>query len=132
MDVDLLKPGNLPISSKASLWLWFLIQPDKLKIQLKNPKAGYMVFAINFIFCKICFVWKTDMFFFLILYVIDPTPTELIIKFITLAQSEKSLSIDTAINNHTNPFSKRCLVLKILALKVASSLKWNLDVFEKS
>lgn len=62
---------------------------------------------------------------------LDPTPIELIIKFITLSQSEKSPT-DSLVINNLKPFSKRCLALKILALKVASSLNWDLDLFEKS
>lgn len=100
MDVDLLRPGTVPISPDTSLWFEFLLQPAHLEKHLKNPNA-------------------------------DPTPVELIIKFITLSQSEKP-STDPLVINNLKPFSKRCLALKILALKVASSLNWDLDIFEKS
>ncbi|XP_014294025.1 integrator complex subunit 8 [Halyomorpha halys] len=101
MDVDLLRPGTVPISPDTSLWFEFLLQPAHLEKHLKNPNA-------------------------------DPTPVELIIKFVTLSQSEKPPSTDPLVINNLKPFSKRCLALKILALKVASSLNWDLDFFEKS
>lgn len=100
MDVDLLRPGTVPISPDTSLWFEFLLDSSHLEKHLKNPNG-------------------------------DPTPTELITKFLTLSLSEKPSNGETITVINQKP-SKRCLALKILALKVAAHLKWNLDIFEKS
>lgn len=68
----------------------------------------------------------------------DPSPTDLIIKFMTISSDQKETetkAIDAESNdvkpNGAIQLSHRNLALKILSLKVAASLKWNLDILEK-
>ncbi|KAK9505233.1 hypothetical protein O3M35_009329 [Rhynocoris fuscipes] len=101
MDVDLLRPGTVPISADTSLWFEFLLDPSLLEKHLQNPNA-------------------------------EPTPTELILKFITTAQNERppEIVIDGSSSIQNTISSKRCQLLKILALKVAAFLRWDFDAFE--
>lgn len=109
MDVDLLRPGTVPISPDTVLWFEFLLDKELLLKHLKKPAA-------------------------------DPTPIELIHKF-TLAIFEsfkndvKRPDVEnceaSASNNECNPeqttkFTKKTIALKILALKVAAYIKWDL------
>lgn len=40
MDVDLLRPGMIPIAPNTKLWFEFLIEPSLLEEHLKNSHAG--------------------------------------------------------------------------------------------
>lgn len=40
MDVDLLRPGMIPIAPNTKLWFEFLIDPSLLEEHLNNPHAG--------------------------------------------------------------------------------------------
>ncbi|XP_073976542.1 integrator complex subunit 8 [Rhodnius prolixus] len=101
MDVDLLRPGTVPISPDTSLWFEFLLDPKHLEKHLNNVNA-------------------------------DPTPTELILKFLTTSQAEKFTEngSENKLNTINQNSSKRCLLLKILALKVAAFLRWDFEIFE--
>ncbi|KAL6425116.1 hypothetical protein ACFW04_009417 [Cataglyphis niger] len=107
MDVDLLRPGTVPISPDTILWFEFLLNPSLLKKHLSKPFP-------------------------------DPSPTDLIIKFMTIHSDQKeteSKTIDTELNdiksNGTTKWCHKNLALKILSLKVAAYLKWDLDILEK-
>ncbi|XP_070151537.1 integrator complex subunit 8 [Polyergus mexicanus] len=107
MDVDLLRPGTVPISPDTILWFEFLLNPSLLKKHLSK------LFP-------------------------DPSPTDLIIKFMTINSDQKETepkTIDTELNDvKSNGIAKWChknLALKILSLKVAAYLKWDLDILEK-
>ncbi|XP_011879399.1 PREDICTED: integrator complex subunit 8 [Vollenhovia emeryi] len=107
MDVDLLRPGTVPISPDTILWFEFLLNPSLLQKHLSKPFP-------------------------------DPSPTDLIIKFMTINNDQKETepkAIDAESTdvkpNGTNKWSHRNLALKILSLKVAAYLKWDLDVLEK-
>jgi len=78
--------------------------------------------------------------------VADPSPTELIVKFLAIAHDPKETNINEPImidgegenNQNGKPphapaprCSKKSLALKILALKVAAHLNWNMLIFEK-
>lgn len=72
------------------------------------------------------------------LHVLDPSPTDLMIKFMTINSDQKETelkAIDVESNdikpNVTNKWSHKNLALKILSLKVAAYLKWDLDILEK-
>lgn len=43
MDVDLLRPGMIPIAPNTKLWFEFLIEPSLLEEHLKNPHAGIII-----------------------------------------------------------------------------------------
>lgn len=68
----------------------------------------------------------------------DPSPTDLIIKFMTINNDHKDPeikiidgeSIDT-LSNITPNWTHKNLALKILSLKVAAYLQWDLDIIEK-
>ncbi|XP_014469482.1 PREDICTED: integrator complex subunit 8 isoform X2 [Dinoponera quadriceps] len=107
MDVDLLRPGTVPISPDTILWFEFLLNPSLLRKHLSKPFP-------------------------------DPSPTDLIIKFMTINSDQKETelkAIDAESNdvksNGVNKWSHRNLALKILSLKVAAYLRWDLDVLEK-
>ncbi|XP_024427825.1 integrator complex subunit 8 isoform X5 [Desmodus rotundus] len=59
----------------------------------------------------------------------DPTPVELIVQF--LEQASKP-SVNEQNQVQPPPDNKRNRILKLLALKVAAHLKWDLDILEKS
>lgn len=40
MDVDLLRPGTVPISAETVLWFEFLLNQELLQIHLEKPKQG--------------------------------------------------------------------------------------------
>lgn len=40
MDVDLLRPGTVPMSRDTMLWFEFLLNPDLLEQHLNNPNGG--------------------------------------------------------------------------------------------
>ncbi|XP_026668358.1 integrator complex subunit 8 isoform X2 [Ceratina calcarata] len=107
MDVDLLRPGTVPISPDTILWFEFLLNPSLLQQHLSKPFP-------------------------------DPSATDLIIKFMTInsEQKENEVKIIDAESNDvkpssTNKWTHRNLALKILSLKVAAYLKWDLDVLER-
>lgn len=50
MDVDLLRPGMIPIAPNTKLWFEFLIEPSLLEEHLKNPHAGIIVKKISILF----------------------------------------------------------------------------------
>ncbi|XP_018407743.1 PREDICTED: integrator complex subunit 8 [Cyphomyrmex costatus] len=107
MDVDLLRPGTVPISPDTILWFEFLLNPSLLQKHLSKPFP-------------------------------DPSPTDLIIKFMTINSDQKEMElkgIDGESNdvktNGTNKWTHKNLALKILSLKVAAYLRWDLDVLEK-
>lgn len=58
----------------------------------------------------------------------DPSPVQLIVQF--LEQASKPL-VNEQNQVQPPPDNKRNRILKLLALKVAAHLKWNLDVLEK-
>ncbi|EZA60979.1 hypothetical protein DMN91_004729 [Ooceraea biroi] len=107
MDVDLLRPGTVPISPDTILWFEFLLDPSLLQKHLSKPFP-------------------------------DPSPTDLIIKFVTINSDQKETepkAIDAepsdTKSNGTTKWSHRNLALKILSLKVAACLNWDLDILEK-
>ncbi|XP_066594619.1 integrator complex subunit 8 [Prorops nasuta] len=107
MDVDLLKPGTVPISPDTILWFEFLLNPSLLYKHLSKPNP-------------------------------DPSPTDLIIKFITINSEQKDNDlkiVDAEINdtktNNLNKWTHKNLALKILSLKIAAHLKWDLEILEK-
>ncbi|XP_076174566.1 integrator complex subunit 8 isoform X1 [Ptiloglossa arizonensis] len=107
MDVDLLRPGTVPISPDTILWFEFLLNPSLLEQHLSKPFP-------------------------------DPSATDLIIKFMTINSEQKENEVkivDAEMNeakpNTTNKWTHRNLALKILSLRVAAYLKWDLDILEK-
>ncbi|OAD62741.1 Integrator complex subunit 8 [Eufriesea mexicana] len=107
MDVDLLRPGTVPISPDTILWFEFLLNPSLLNQHLSKPSP-------------------------------DPSATDLIIKFMTInsEHKENEVKIVDAESTDAKPntavkWTHRNLALKILSLKVAAHLKWDLDILEK-
>ncbi|XP_026726032.1 integrator complex subunit 8 [Trichoplusia ni] len=113
MDVDLLRPGTVPISPDTVLWFEFLLDPNMLKNHLSKPNP-------------------------------EPSACELIEEFLSVETknasskptSERVVDVDAppsppASIPSPSQFSRKQLALKILALKVAATLHWNLDIFEE-
>ncbi|XP_047985656.1 integrator complex subunit 8-like [Leguminivora glycinivorella] len=107
MVVDLLRPGGMPgISTDKMLWFEFLLNQKLLQEHLQNPNP-------------------------------EPSATDLIAEFLTVdvsngIQDGPNASEHTSMSKlHSQPnISRKQLALKILALKIASALKWKLDTFE--
>lgn len=52
MDVDLLRPGMIPIAPNTKLWFEFLIEPSLLEEHLNKPNAGInvkLIILINYL-----------------------------------------------------------------------------------
>lgn len=68
------------------------------------------------------------------LFISDPSATDLIIKFITI-NSDPRDEVKIIDENETKPdvnkLSHKSLSIKILGLKVAAYLKWDLEILEK-
>ncbi|XP_037300356.1 integrator complex subunit 8 isoform X2 [Manduca sexta] len=113
MDVDLLRPGTVPISPDTILWFEFLLDPNLLKNHISKPNS-------------------------------EPSACELIEEFLSVdaknanskPSSERLMDVDAPPSppSATTPapvqYSRKQLALKILALKVAATLNWNLDILE--
>ncbi|XP_063395483.1 integrator complex subunit 8-like [Cydia fagiglandana] len=114
MVVDLLRPGSVPISQDKIRFFEFLLDEKLLEehLQYSNP---------------------------------EPSATDLIVEFLSVDVSNDirdgplgpatcehvSMSPLQSLHCSCQPkISRKQLALKILALKVASSLNWNLDTFE--
>ncbi|RWS31041.1 integrator complex subunit 8-like protein [Leptotrombidium deliense] len=99
------------VGTVKTIWFEFLLSPDLLRKHLNDENA-------------------------------DPTASELIIYFLTNANSASPPllnAVDEQLNGQSlvpsvpkmdEPVSKKCMALKLLALKVAAHLKWDLDLFE--
>ncbi|XP_055382433.1 integrator complex subunit 8 isoform X2 [Condylostylus longicornis] len=115
-----LKPKSVPLSAETVLWFEFLLNPNLLNSHLKklNP---------------------------------DPSPIELISQFIQMAPENQMIpqyDLTGATNPETegnipiqNPptptpeglkMPRKSIALKILTLKIATHIKWNLDIIEKN
>ncbi|XP_075231098.1 integrator complex subunit 8 [Lycorma delicatula] len=117
MDVDLLRPGTVPISRDTLLWFEFLLDPTRgglLEKHLNKPNS-------------------------------DPSGPDLIIKFLTIPDQTKepeTINVDgngqdpnklntDSIKSSSNKLSSKNLSLKVLALKVAAFYKWDLEILEQ-
>lgn len=116
LDVDLLRPGTVPLPPGTILWFEFLLDPELLKRHLSKPSP-------------------------------KPSPCALIVEFLSVdatlsedeenPQNERIVDVDApgspAPSSATdNPeMTRRELALKIMALKVAATIRWNIDIFEK-
>lgn len=132
MDVDLLRPGTVPISPDTILWFEFLINPSLLANHISKVSPG--IYQCPKYDEKLCNHTKIEICVHIIS---DPSPTDLIIKFISINNEQKDNDIkmvetdssDLKPNSHKKS-SYRSVALKILSLKVAAHLKWNLDKLE--
>nr|CAD7454749.1 unnamed protein product [Timema tahoe] len=123
MDVDLLRPGTVPISPDTILWFEFLLDPKLLENHLRKPNPG-----------KHCLVqpYKEAPAY--------PSPTDLIVKFLLIVPEQKEVEVKPNIEGEiveaikteetTIKRNRKSLALKILALKVAAYLKWDLSIIE--
>lgn len=135
MDVDLLRPGTVPISPDTVLWFEFLLDQNLLPKHLEKEKPGISIVLVTSDILRFSFL--------------EPSPTDLIIKFTNaVLDSIKNENSGAAIKrNETEPSdliengngevmkskpqdTLKNLALKILSLRIAAFLKWNLDVWE--
>ncbi|KAL3287790.1 hypothetical protein HHI36_002253 [Cryptolaemus montrouzieri] len=105
MDVDLLRPGTVPIAPETILWFEFLLDPELLHKHLQKPNP-------------------------------DPTPIDLITKFFDVIHD--TLRIQNEADTETNSINNvdisqerpkhpaKNIALKLLSLKVAAYIKWDL------
>ncbi|XP_055592549.1 integrator complex subunit 8 isoform X2 [Uranotaenia lowii] len=102
--MDVLRQKSAPLSDETILWFEFLLKPNLLIKHLSKP---------------------------------IPT-TELIAQFLSIAPENQnpndlnSPETDSMNKNDGLKYSKKHLALKVLALKVAAYLRWDLDVLEKN
>ncbi|XP_058460613.1 integrator complex subunit 8 [Malaya genurostris] len=105
--MDVLRPKTVPLSDETILWFEFLLKPNLLTKHLSRPVS-------------------------------DPTATELITQFLSISPENQnpnelnSPEADSMNKNEGLKYSKKQLALKILALKVAAFLRWDLEVLEKN
>ncbi|XP_050529627.1 integrator complex subunit 8 [Daktulosphaira vitifoliae] len=105
MDVDLLRPGMIPIAPNTKLWFEFLIDPSLLEEHLNNPQADPNA---------------TDLLI-KFLYSSMERPKDL-----------PPIDIDDLMDNSKIEYRKRkkyeCL--KILAMRIVSFWEWDLNIFQ--
>ncbi|KAH0567519.1 integrator complex subunit 8 [Cotesia glomerata] len=106
MDVDLLRPGTVPISPDTILWFEFLLNPSLLKKHIsKNlPDPSPTDLMIKFMSINS-----------------DSRDSE--VKIIDFESSESKIT-----NN--KKYSHKSVALKILSLKIGAYFKWDLDILE--
>lgn len=129
MDVDLLRPGTVPISPETVLWFEFLLDEHLLLKHLLKPACGNYKSDVKFRKMHIC-------------NISDPSPIDLITIFfsamleslkneikpaIDVENGEQLVTGDNCVEVHFK--SLKNLALKILSLKVAAHLKWNLSKY---
>lgn len=139
MDVDLLRPGTVPINPETVLWFEFLLDKELLLKHLQKHNPGqYLVILFIVAFTVIII---TILF---IIHILDPSPIELINKFsIAIFESSKNDAKrpeldnpetqkfpinDRVVEQHCN--SKKNMALKILTLKVLAYVKWNIGLLD--
>lgn len=106
---DPLRPKTVPLSAETILWFEFLLDPSLLTTHLAKENA-------------------------------IPSPIELISKFLSIAPEQQNNSIevttpdiDAAVNGKEKlTIGRKQLALKILGLKVAAQLNWNLQILERN
>lgn len=123
MDVDLLKPGTVPISPDTVLGFEFLLDKNLLLNHLKKPNSGIYLLK-SFLHMN-----KSKNSF------LDPSPIDLITKFydaiaMTLRnrmepESLEAVTLEGASEVKLKHPAKN-IAMKILSLKVAAYLNWNL------
>lgn len=107
MDVDLLRPGTVPIAPDTILWFEFLLNPQLLLEHLKKSNP-------------------------------DPSPIELITKFFDVINdsmkiqneaenSEANTANSVDISNEKRKYLNKNIALKLLSLKIAAFMKWDLS-----
>ncbi|XP_053669631.1 integrator complex subunit 8 [Anopheles nili] len=106
--MDLLKPRTVPLSEETILWFEFLLKPSLLTKHLNKANP-------------------------------DPSPTDLITQFLSIAPDGQNQTPDAAPPDPEGPhkseglkYNKKQLALKILALKVAAFMRWDLDKLEST
>ncbi|XP_058118359.1 integrator complex subunit 8 [Anopheles ziemanni] len=106
--MDLLKPRTVPLSEETILWFEFLLKPSLLTKHLTKVNP-------------------------------DPSATDLITQFLTIAPESQNQTDVSTPDPDGGPnkaeglkYSKKQLALKILALKVAAFIRWDLDKLERS
>ncbi|XP_059486772.1 integrator complex subunit 8 [Neocloeon triangulifer] len=114
MESTTLRAGSWPSNNDSVLWFEFLLNPCSLKMHLEKAKP-------------------------------DPTPTDLIMKFMSISSDASApvvekpppptvdnlddKPVETPKPNNTR--SRKSLALKIMSLKIAAFLKWNLETIEQ-
>lgn len=113
MDVDLLRPGTVPISPDTILWFEFLLDPNLLKKHLSKPNPEPSAYELIEEFVSV----DTKN--------VNSKPTSERVVDVDAPPTPPSVTAPTLAQ-----FTRKQLALKILALKVAATLHWNLDIFE--
>ncbi|CAH1117237.1 unnamed protein product [Phaedon cochleariae] len=103
MEVDLLRPGTVPIAPETILWFEFLLAPNLLLQHLEKPYADPPPSEL------------ITKFYDVISETLRINP-----------ESETAEIIDVETNNGKLKPPAKTVALKILALKVGAYLKWNL------
>ncbi|KAM7342295.1 integrator complex subunit 8 [Cochliomyia hominivorax] len=118
---DPLKPKPVPLAAETVLWFEFLLDPELITKHLKknNPDPSALELLSQFI---------------------SMAPDNVVIPQFDLTNSDPSAmpvppsAVVSGVPNNMEALrlTRKQLALKVLALKVATWLKWNLDVFEKN
>uniref|UniRef100_A0A1Y1MIK6 INTS8 TPR repeats domain-containing protein n=1 Tax=Photinus pyralis TaxID=7054 RepID=A0A1Y1MIK6_PHOPY len=105
MDVDLLRPGTVPISPDTVLWFEFLLREELLLDHLQKEKPDPSPVELINKFTSVVYE-TTDL------------------KKVEVVDGDKSSVLETK-------YTLKHLALKILSLKVVAYLKWNLDIIKE-
>uniref|UniRef100_A0A182MXX2 INTS8 TPR repeats domain-containing protein n=1 Tax=Anopheles dirus TaxID=7168 RepID=A0A182MXX2_9DIPT len=106
--MNFLKPRTVPLSEETMLWFEFLLKPSLLTKHLGKPNP-------------------------------DPSPTDLITQFLSKAPEGQGQQTDIAPPDPDASHkpdglrnTQKQLALKILALKIAAYMRWDLDKLERT
>nr|XP_023030206.1 integrator complex subunit 8 [Leptinotarsa decemlineata] len=108
MEVDLFRPGTVPISSETILWFEFLLDQDLLLRHLEKPTADPPPSEL------------ITKFYDVISETLRINPDN---------ENGEIINVDTNVGKSKSP--ARTVALKILSLKVGAYLKWNLVQIRK-
>lgn len=87
MDVELLRPGNVPISPNTVLWFEFLLYPNLLEEHLQKPYPGKQFYCSSFN------VLTTVPFFFSVILNVSSILIFIVIRSITNGSVDQILNI---------------------------------------
>ncbi|XP_075164917.1 integrator complex subunit 8 [Haematobia irritans] len=117
---DPLKPKPVPLAAETVLWFEFLLDPELITKHLRKPNPDPSALE-------------------LLTQFISMTPDNVVVQQFDLTNTEPASIpsgpagiVGVQPSNDGLRLSRKQIALKVLALKVATWLKWNLDVLEKN
>lgn len=124
-----MRPKTVPLAAETVLWFEFLLKPELLVEHLKKKQPGDIF---------VCSSHPLEQPLALVLA--EPSPVELIDKFLTINTEngqpeffQEANATDPANgDNYDLKLGRKQIALKILSINVASHLRWDLNDIEKN